>query len=107
MVTSDQLDGAIRELIEAVNGKVFGSVTVQQVMASIDRDSEDDVALFLALQLSDPVGDTWPTEDVLTLRRAVLEVAQRLELDVPLYLRLTPATDLPQQEEDGELDFGT
>jgi hypothetical protein len=91
---------AIRGLIEWVSDRQFGSVTVQKAFASVDRDAEDEVALFLTLTLSDPVDQpTWPIQDVLALRHGVLERASELQLTTPVYVRLTPSTDTPQADD--------
>ncbi len=100
VVRGPELEDSIQALIKWVSERQFGSVRIENALASVDRDAEDEVALFLTLTLSDPVGkETWPIQDVLALRRGVLEKATELALTTPVYVRLTPATDAPQEDD--------
>lgn len=96
----EDFDDAIQSLIRWISGRKFGSVSVRSGLATIDRDAEDEVALFLTLTVSDPVGGaTWPIQDVLSLRRGVLARARELQLSTPVYVRLNPVTDVPQEDD--------
>ena len=98
-------DHVLDQLLAWVQGQTFGSATVQQALGATDRDADEEIALFLTLTLSDPAAETWPIDDVLDLRRAVLGKAHELGLTTPIYVRLIPATDAPQAD-DPSVMFG-
>lgn len=94
-------EGVAQGLAGWLGGKTFGSVTVLASKATIATDLEEEPAVFLDLTVSDPAPntDTWPIEDVLALRRAVLRKASELQLAMRIYVRLSPATDAPQEDD--------
>jgi len=95
------VEDVARGLAGWLSGKKFGSITVLMTNSTIGSDSEDEPAVFLDLTLSDPEPntDTWPIEDVLTLRRQVLRKAAELQLGMRIYVRFSPATDAPQEDD--------
>ena len=100
---------AVDELLAWIERHGFGSVWVEHALASIDRDAEDEAALFLSLTLRDPGKGkaTWPLRDVLALRRGVLEKASELGLTTPVYVRLNPTTEAPQDDDETATQTGT
>jgi len=94
--------GAIA-IAEALKGRTIGSTTVEDARGLVDIDSEEATAIFLQLFLSEPEGETWPLEDNMALRAAVLDAIAQLELPpVSVYVRLIPLTPEPL-DEDGRL----
>lgn len=91
------------EIAERVRGLTFGATRIVEARAVVGLDDEDEVATYLDLTLSDPRGDTWPVQDVVALRRKVLSVATDIGLDAPLYVRLRPSTDAPQEDDEQSL----
>jgi hypothetical protein len=101
MVSSDD-ERLAAKLAQALVNREFGQTRILSSGANLDRDAEDETAVFLFLTLSDPVQaeKTWPHDDVLQLRRAVLDEAGRLGLELNIYIHLAPETDLPQEDDD-------
>lgn len=102
MIDVAELDPRAVELAAQMVGQ-YGTIGVTTAVAEVDRDDEDELAVFLVLTLTDPVGDTWPYEDVLALRRAVITRAEAIGIETSLYVRLRPATDLPQEDDEPAL----
>lgn len=52
--------------------------------------------------LADPPegGETWPLDDVLSLRRAVLTRSGELGIEAPVYVELSPQTEAPQEDDE-------
>lgn len=88
------------EVAERLEGESFGSTRVERARSTVDRDDEDELATYLDLVLNDPAGDTWPLEEILELRRTALRVAGEVGLDTPVYVRLSPETDVPQEDDE-------
>ena len=101
MASDADVERLAAKLAQALLNREFGQTRVAGSGARIDRDSEDESAVFLFLTLSDPVPaeKTWPHDDVLELRRAVLDEATRLGIEMNIYVHLTPQTDQPQDDE--------
>lgn len=99
-----QLDEAAARLVDLLRGGQYGEVRVLRVTTDVRPDSDDVPSIFLTLLLSDPPNDveTWELEDVLSLRRAVLDGANTLGVEAPVYVELHPETDtVPEEEESG------
>lgn len=105
MATALQLDDAGAALRTWLRGKRYGPVEVLDVTPSVEPDSDGVPAIFLGVVLSDPPegSETWPLEHVLSLRRAVLEHAGELGLDAPVYVKISPETEAPQEDDEPEL----
>lgn len=63
-------------------------------------DSTGDAALRATLVVPEPVGDTWPVDTYLALRRAVNDVATQMGFDEWVYVDLSSPSDLEDQDED-------
>lgn len=103
MTAALDIQGQASELAAALSGKTFGTTTVVGADAEVEEDSEDELAAFLLLTLSDPAGGTWPYDDVLAIRHEVLELAASSGIQVSIYVQVTPATDAPQADDDQRL----
>jgi hypothetical protein len=90
------------KVAERLKGNVYGRTRVVDAHSFV-TDEDDEEVTYLDLVLADPSGDAWPLEDVLQLRRAILEVATAFALDSPLYVRLSPQSNPPQQDDDQRL----
>lgn len=91
------------QVAEELLGTLFGSTKVLRAESFLDRDEEDELATYLDLVLDDPKDETWPLEDVLKLRRAVIDIARRIDLETPIYVRLSPETNAPQEDDEPSL----
>lgn len=91
-----------RVLADKLSGRRFGTTLILRVEPHIDFDSDDQQTIFLTVVLSDPVGDTWPLDDVLGIRREVFSQARANRLGLPVHVRLVPKTDPPQEDDDEE-----
>jgi len=94
---------SLTEIATALGGEHFGAIAVETVDIRIDLDSEDEWAVFLDITLSDPNGATWPYDDVLHLRRRVLDLAHEHPVDATVYVSLSPHTDSPQDDDEQHL----
>jgi len=103
MAALSDAEGRANQLAAALTGRTFGATRVLDAEARVDRDSEDEDAIFLHLKLSDPANETWPREDMLVLRRAVLESASKTGVELKIYVRTSPATDRPQADDENRL----
>jgi hypothetical protein len=105
MATAIGLDDAAEQLAQWVRGQRFGPVEVVHATQRVEADADDVPAIFLVLVLNDPPdgSETWPLEDVLSLRRSVLNQARELGIEAPVYVELSPETE-PDQEPDQEED---
>lgn len=91
------------KVAERLQGESFGGIRVKTARSFVSRDDEDELATYLDLVLNDPAGDTWPLEEVLELRRTALRIAGEVGLDTPVYVRLSPETDAPQEDDEPRL----
>lgn len=87
------------ELADHIRGAQFGDTLVRDASATIERDSEEDLAVFLDLTLSDPSESTWPREDITNLRRRIFELVRTTDVELTVYVRLSPSTDEPQEDD--------
>jgi hypothetical protein len=88
----------VDQIALALRDHTFGTTKVIDARLEVKPDANGESALFIEVTLSDPSGETWPTEDVLSIRRKVLEVARRIPpLELPIYLNASPETDIPQE----------
>lgn len=88
-----------RDLAEWLRGQRFGEVLVRDVTSEIVVDADGDAAVALVAVVADPRADTWPLDDVMSLRRAVREQANERALWLNVYVTLQPTTE-DQQEDD-------
>lgn len=102
-MTEADLQDLATSLADALKGRSFGTTTVLDAGSEVDRDDEGDLAIFIALILSDPPGDTWPYAEVLELRRSTIDLAEKLGARTSLYLRLAPATEQAQEDDEAVL----
>ncbi len=94
----------VERIGEALRGQTFGSTRVVAVDLTISEDANGDRALFVAATLADPTDDTWPYDDILMLRRRVLEVAREIPpIEIPIYVTVSPETDSPQGDDEARL----
>ncbi len=72
-----------------------GSVKVHSLRVEAGPDPDDEQALFVTLVLEPPAPGqvTWPIDDVLRLRREVLSIVRKSDLEVSVYVTLTPMVD--------------
>ena len=89
----------IESIADELRGERFGTTSVEDVSYEEGTDSEDEPAVFLRLTLSDPDGETWPYQDVLMLRRRVLDLLTDAGLTTAVYVSLHPVTDQPQADD--------
>ena len=64
----------------------------------LGENSEGDLAVYLDTMLTNPVGATWPSDDMLKLRRQVLAQLRALDFPLPVYIVLRPETEQPQDD---------
>lgn len=71
----------VEQLPRELTGRDAGETKITAVRADIREDSSERPALFIVLVLSDPPkgADTWPVEDLWSLRRIVRDVMVKLE----------------------------
>jgi hypothetical protein len=100
---TDVLERSAEKMTTVLDAKKFGQIEVTEVRYEVARDSEDSLAITLFLTLKDPQGDSWPFSDVLKLRHEIWREADEIGLMVPIYLRLRPETDSPQEDDDQTL----
>ena len=109
VVTATTVDDRAWSLAGDLVDKAFGTVEVAKAWVTTGLDADGDRATFLDLVLKNPVGDTWPVEDMLELRRAVASAASRADLESVLYVRVSPEADDVQEDEplpgEDPLDF--
>jgi hypothetical protein len=89
-----------KELKSELIGARFNATEVLAATAKVERDGDGEDAIFILIVLSDPAGDTWPNDDILDLRRAVIRMAIERELEVPIYVTLSPHSDQPQEDDE-------
>lgn len=86
------------EIADGLRGVTFGKTLVENVELDVTEDANGDRALFVDVILKDPSGDTWPPEDILTIRRKVLEIARQIPpIEIAIYISMSPKTDAPQE----------
>lgn len=91
-----------RDLAAWLRGQRFGEVRVHDVTSEIVVDADGDPAVTLVAIVADPRADTWPLEDVMSLRGAVREQANERELSLNVYVTLRPTTEDQQDDEASE-----
>ncbi len=98
--TSEQslVDSAI-ELAKRFQGKRFGEIRVVRSEAGTDKDDEGNDIIRLMLVLSDPKSDTWPPDDVLSLRRETINLLNEIGLHVSVYVNFMPETNERQEDD--------
>lgn len=106
MTAALDIQSQASDLAAALSGETFGTTTIVSAEAEVEEDSEDQLAAYLMLTLSDPADGTWPYKDVLAIRHKVLDLAASYGLQVSIYVQVAPTTDTPQQDDDQRL-FGT
>jgi hypothetical protein len=98
-MAATQVEDRGEAVVEHLVGRTFGSTRVVAAIASVGRDADDDPATWLDLVLTDPRGETWPLEDMVALRREMVEVAAEADIDTVLYVRVKPLSDDVQEDE--------
>jgi hypothetical protein len=98
-----EAERAASAIAEDLRDRSFGSTRVHDASYEISRDSEGELATFIALTLNDPVGSTWPHGEIVRLRRRIRELMLEHEVHGSLYLRLAPQTDFPQADDEQRL----
>ena len=100
MATTMSLETAGQELAAVVKEWDTDEVDVVAVEYDIAEDRDGVPSVYLSVVLSDPPAgaDTWPLDDLLSLRRAVRAKANAMGLEAPFYLWFTPETDPPQDD---------
>jgi hypothetical protein len=97
------VDMEVDRFTEGLFAKTLGDTRVVGVDLEL-RDANGERALFIELTLADPSGATWPYEDVLAIRRRVLDVARGIPpIEMPLYISISPETDTPQKDDENRL----
>lgn len=106
---TDDADGVVPEgfaklvaLAETLVNRDFGSFAVVDASVLLGRmpDDDDAPAALLSLVLSNPKGtDTWPTEDLVRLRRVIVHDARRTQAPLALYVELSPETSEAQEDD--------
>jgi hypothetical protein len=96
MISEDTLSVIAAHL----EGLTSGDVAVLTADVGIGVDSQGREALLIDLTLPDPVGDTWPVESVLDIRRQLNEylAAQRFPLGWVVALRSATPTEFDDDD---------
>jgi hypothetical protein len=86
-------------LQDALVGREAGSTRIIGVHVRQGEDSDGQPAVFVDLLLTNPPGDrdTWPVDDIWTLREIVRETISGLPVEGPWFIRFAP-------EDAGELE---
>ena len=92
-------EAILRELSPWLLQQTFGSLRAVEVHSRLEKDHADELALFLAVTLPDPAGDTWNLDDSLGLRRRVREWLADKGWDLGVYVALRPQTPPPDEDE--------
>jgi hypothetical protein len=101
--STEVLERGADEMKTALDAAKYGQVEVTGITAKVTRDSEDALSIILYVTLKDPAGESWPFSDVLKLRHEVWRQADRIGLQVPVFIRLRPEHDQPQEDDDPRL----
>lgn len=91
------------QVAELVENRAYGATKVLRARSFLGMDEEDQQVTYLDLVLNDPPGATWPLDDLNVLRRSLVDFARQVELDTPLYVRIYPETDAPQEDDEPSL----
>jgi hypothetical protein len=75
------------QLPQKLTDQYAGDTRITAVRADVREDSSERPALFVSLVLSDPPegADTWPVDDLWTLRRIVRDVMAEIEAEGELH----------------------
>jgi hypothetical protein len=74
----------VGELTAEFKDRTFGATSVIDAREYEGPVRDGRKVIYLDLVLSDPEGDTWPTEDVRAMRRLVTELARSLGITLSL-----------------------
>lgn len=108
MTSVDMERESLSQLARAIQarlvGRLIGRTYVRSTSVHLGAGSEPDDSLVVEVVLSDPSGDTWPLDDVRAIYRVVSEVVvETAGGNQPVYIRVSPETETPQDGEEGQL----
>jgi hypothetical protein len=99
-VAATDADHRGEQIARRLEGRLFGTTSVLRASARIAPDWDDEISLYIDVVLNDPDGDTWPRHDVRELRHTALDIAHGVGLDMLVYVKLSPETEVPQADDD-------
>lgn len=106
MTSAHVRDDTLADIERALHGLVEGTVRVIEARATREWDADGAERVRLVVTLADPVGETWPSDEMTRLSLKVRRVGYDRELDmIVTYTNPTTGTeDGPPPNEDDEDD---
>lgn len=90
----------ISSLADRLRDQTFGTTTVVNADFRFGTDSSGDPAAYVDLKLTDPTGDTWPAQDLDEIRMTIVKAAIDGDLEMPVYITLSPLTEMLADEDE-------
>lgn len=94
-------DSELDTIAGQLRGTQFGLITIESASTSLYEDADGELGVLVSLVLSDPIGDSWPVDDVVQLRTHVRRAIDGApHLGGRIYFELRPSTDEDLEEDD-------
>lgn len=95
-------ESVLRDLRERFLDRAFGAVRVLALGARVGPDHTGELSLYVDVTLNDPSGDTWALADTQALARAIRDWLSDKGLGLLVYVRLSPKTVPPDDDDPGD-----